>query len=242
MIGRVYYVRGVRPTFQDDFLTWLSNPISESSRIQTYTMTLLACVTGSLAFWVLWEYILYKKRVEIDKVQEREQALKDNNKVLEILLAERINELTLWRNRREKEQSTLTRNTNNLRIGNKRLEQEIFQLKELLNGLSINTDLIPLQAELEKTILEAEHNLNKQNQHQQHIEKLTQDLRLVQNKQQEDTKLQESELIQLQQQIEDIKNSRSLAEYELDQLRISEKNSQIIVKTFEKQLANQRLL
>ncbi|MEH2000953.1 MAG: NERD domain-containing protein [Nostoc sp.] len=242
VIGRVYYVRGVRPIFQDDFLTWLSNPLSESSRIQTYTMTLLACVTGSLAFWILWEYILYKKRVAIDKAQEREQASKDNNKVLEVLLAERINELTLLRNQREQEESLLTRDTNNLDIGNQILIQEICQLKESLTNLSKNTDSIPLETELEKARLEAEQNLNKQKKYQQHIEKLSQDLRLVQNIQQEATELQESELAQLQQQIEDIKNSRSLVESELNQLRNSEKNSQRIVTILEKQLATERLL
>lgn len=242
VIGRVYYVRGVRPSFQDDFLTWLSNPISESSRIQTYTMTLLACVTGSLAFWILWEYILYKKRVAIAEAKAREQTLKDNNKVLEVQLAERINELTLLQNEREQDQRTLTRDTNNLHIGNKRLKQEIFQLKESLNSLSKNTYSIPLQAELEKTRLEAEQNLNKQTQYKQELEKLNQDLQLVQKKQQEATELKESELAQLQQQIQDIENSRSLAKSELEQLRNSEKYSQIIVTTLEKQLAAQRLL
>ncbi|MHC5732736.1 MAG: hypothetical protein ACYTXY_53590, partial [Nostoc sp.] len=34
VIGRVYYVRGVRPTFQQDLMTLLSDPFSGSSRIQ----------------------------------------------------------------------------------------------------------------------------------------------------------------------------------------------------------------
>jgi len=112
------------------------------------------CLTSGFAFWILWEYILYKERVEIDKAEHREGVLKDNNKVLEVQLSERINQLTLLQNKREEEQSTLTTDTNNLRIGNETLKQEIYQLKESLNSLSTNTDSIPLTGELKKTRLE----------------------------------------------------------------------------------------
>ncbi|AFZ27252.1 nuclease-like protein [Cylindrospermum stagnale PCC 7417] len=246
VIGRVYYVRGVRPTFQDDFSNWLSNPLSESSRIQTYTMTLLACVTGGLAIWTFLEYILYKKRVSEAKAKEREQTLKDYNKALAIQLAERINELTLSQNQREREKSELIRDTNKVRNQNNKLYQEISQLKESLNRLPKNAeDLMPLQAELEKTRLEAEQNLNKQKQYQQNIGQLNERLRLAQKKQLEATEsneIKENELAQLQKQIQDIENSRSLAESELEELRSNEKGSQKIITVLEQKLYNQILV
>lgn len=72
VIGRIYYVRGERPSFQKDFSKWLSNPISQSSRVELYTMTMLACLGGGIAFWSLWEYLLYKKRVQKQEAEEKE--------------------------------------------------------------------------------------------------------------------------------------------------------------------------
>ncbi|TBR56474.1 hypothetical protein B4U84_29095 [Westiellopsis prolifica IICB1] len=70
VIGRVYYVRGVRPTFQEDIATLLSNPFSGSSRIQTYTTSLAACLGGTFLVWSILEFILYKKRVGEEKAQQ----------------------------------------------------------------------------------------------------------------------------------------------------------------------------
>jgi hypothetical protein len=69
VIGRVYYVRGVRPTFQDDLMTLISNPFSGSSRIQTYTTSLVACFGATLLIWSGLEFMLYKKRVGEEKAQ-----------------------------------------------------------------------------------------------------------------------------------------------------------------------------
>lgn len=83
VIGRVYYVRGVRPTFQEDIMTLLKNPFSDSSRIQTYTISLIACFGGTLLVWSILEFILYKKRVgeekarrELELAQAREEIAK----------------------------------------------------------------------------------------------------------------------------------------------------------------------
>jgi hypothetical protein len=70
VIGRVYYVRGVKPTFQEDLIKWLSNPFSESSRIQTYTTSLAACFGATLLIWSGFEFILYRKRVGEEKAQQ----------------------------------------------------------------------------------------------------------------------------------------------------------------------------
>lgn len=82
IIGRVYYVRGVRPTFQDDFLKWLSDPLSASSRIELYTATMVGCIGGGIAFWSLWEYLLYKKQVQKEEA-EREAKRKEEELIRE---------------------------------------------------------------------------------------------------------------------------------------------------------------
>lgn len=245
VIGRVYYVRGVRPTFQEDIATLVTNPFSGSSRIQTYATSLMACFGATLLIWSGLEFILYKKRVDKKKAEKREDELENINKVLEVQLAERINELTLLKNQREEEKNELIRDASRMRILNNRLKQEIYQLKESLNNLPKNTEnLLTLQTELEKTKLEAQENLNKQKQYQQRIEKLNYHLQLAQNKQLEANqlyKLKENELAKLQEQMKNIENSRLLAKSELQQLQSNEKNSQEIATRLEQELTNQRL-
>ncbi|WP_138504403.1 NERD domain-containing protein [Nostoc sp. PA-18-2419] len=245
VIGRVYYVRGVRPTFQEDIATLLSSPFSGSSRIQTYTTSLIACCGATLLIWSGLEFMLYKKRVDKKKAEKREDELENINKVLEVQLAERINELTVLKNQREEEKTELTKDANKLRILNNRREQEISQLKESLNNLPKNTeDLLTLQTELEKNKLEAQENLNKQKQYQQRIEKLNQHLQLAHKKQLEVNqlyKLKENELAKLQEEMKNIENSRLLAKSEFQQLQINEINFQQIATKLEQKLANQRL-
>ncbi|QLE45166.1 hypothetical protein FD723_33110 (plasmid) [Nostoc sp. C052] len=245
VIGRVYYVRGVRPTFQEDIATLVTNPFSGSSRIQTYATSLMACFGATLLIWSGLEFILYKKRVDKKKAEKREDELENINKVLEVQLAERINELTLLKNQREEEKNELIRDVSRMRILNTRLKQEICQLKESLNNLPKNTEnLLTLQTELEKTKLEAQENLNKQKQYQQRIEKLNHHLQLAQKKQLEANqlyKLKENELAKLQEQMKNIENSRLLAKSELQQLQSNEKKSQEIATRLEQELTNQRL-
>lgn len=229
VIGRVYYVRGIRPTFQGEISKWLSNPLSDSGNFETYKMTLLACLASTLAIWRFWEYLIYKKRVVMTIAETREQELKDNNRILKIQLAGRINELTSLQNQRELEKNELTNYARSLRTLNTRLEQEISQLKESLNSLSEKPEnLAPLQAELEKAKLEAETNSNKQKQYQQHIQQLNQQLQLAQQE-------------QLQQQVQEIENSRLLAESELEKIRNNEINFKKNITDLERQLDNKML-
>lgn len=102
VIGRVYYVRGVRPTFQEDIATFLSNPFSGSSRIQTYATTLAACFGGTFIIWSILEFILYKKwvgeeiaRQELELAQarqenaQRERELAEQRRLHELMIAEK---------------------------------------------------------------------------------------------------------------------------------------------------------
>ncbi|MEH2076985.1 MAG: hypothetical protein V7K57_21730 [Nostoc sp.] len=244
VIGRVYYIRGVRPTFQEDISTLVTNPFSGSSRIQTYATSLIACFGATFLIWSVLEFMLYKKRVDKKKAEKREDELENINKVLEVQLAERINELTVLKNQREEEKTELTKDAKRLRILNNRLRNEISQLKESLSNLPKNTEnLLTLQTELEKTKLEAQENINNQKHYQQRIEKLNQHLQIAQKKQLQANhlyKLKEIELAKLQEQMKNIENSRLLAKSELQQLQSNEKNSQKIAAKLEEELTNKR--
>jgi len=221
VIGRVYYVRGVRPTFQQDLMTLLSNPFSGSSRIQTYSTTLVACFGATLLIWSGLEFMLYKKR--IDK-KERDELI-DNNQILQSQLSERINELQSLQKQRDDERNELIKDADNLRSSNNRLKQEIAKLSESIKDLPNNTDS-ELQTELEKTKLQSKQNLAKKKQYEQHIQKLTQQLEIVHRKQVEH---KESQIQELQEQINN-------TESQLTELQNNEENYQETIKILENQL------
>lgn len=77
VIGRVYYVRGEPPTFREDFMGWLENPLSPSSRFQVYTPTMLSWLGAASLGWVSLEWLLQSKRRQNRLAQEREQQLID---------------------------------------------------------------------------------------------------------------------------------------------------------------------
>lgn len=75
VIGRVYYVRGVPPSFQQDFWSWLRQPFAPSSRFQVYTPTMVSWLGAGLFTWLLSEWILQTKRRQKRLAQQREQEL-----------------------------------------------------------------------------------------------------------------------------------------------------------------------
>lgn len=223
VIGRIYYVRGKQPSFQKDFSKWLSNPISQSSRIELYTITMLACLGSGLAFWSLWEYLLYKKRIQKLEAKQKEDALNQQNQTLEIQLVERVNQVELMQEQWEKERSSSTNQAEELRSHNHQLQKEISHLQNTIVSLPAVTSSYT-QTELLKIRFEADTARQKQHQQEEQVKQLGQQLQIYQN-QLAEIKKQEIEFKELQLQIEETKNARSLAESQIEQLRSSEHTS-----------------
>lgn len=339
VIGRVYYVRGVRPTFQQDLMTLLSDPFSGSSRIQTYTTSLAACFGATLLIWSGLEFILYKKRVDKKKVQqelelaqtraekaelskqnaqrerelakereekaqqelelaeirvdkaelakqnaqreaelteerrqrelaiaeekrlsdlaiaeekarrERElaeqqkQELINNNQILQVQLAERINELQSLQKQRDNERGEFEKEANNLSGLNKRLKHEIIKLRESIKKLSTNVNSVELQKELKQAQVQSQQNLKQKQEYEQSINKLTQRLQIIQIKQlqaSEQNEHKNNELQELQKQKYEIENARSLVESQLESLQKKEEDYQKIVERLEEQINQQK--
>ncbi|MBD2341828.1 NERD domain-containing protein [Calothrix sp. FACHB-156] len=167
VIGRIYYVRGVRPTFQEDLMTLLSNPFSGSSRIQTYTTSLAACLGGTFLVWSILEFILYKRRIERKKAQETEEDLINNNQILQFQLSERINELELLQQQRDDERNGFEQEANNLRSLNNKLKDELLNFRESIKNLSENRSSDQLESELEKSKLQLENLQNSLSEYQE---------------------------------------------------------------------------
>lgn len=63
IIGRVYYVRGIPPTFLNDYWRWIQNPFSTSGTHKAYFVNSMLSLNVALLVWVLVEFLLYRKRV-----------------------------------------------------------------------------------------------------------------------------------------------------------------------------------
>ncbi|MBD2771393.1 hypothetical protein [Iningainema tapete] len=209
VIGRVYYVRGIKPSFQDDLWKWIRNPISESSRAKTYTVTILAWFAAGIAFWSICEYILYKKRVQEEEAIRRERELIEQKETLLLQLRQRINQIKVLQKQWEQERINSTSQAEELRSYNQQLQQETSQLRTMISVPAV-TSLQTTQAELDKAKIEAESARQRQQQQQEQIQGLNQQLQVLQNKLAE-TKQQGALFESLQSQIEEIRTARSLA-------------------------------
>lgn len=249
VIGRVYYVRGVRPTFQEDLITLLSDPFSGSSRIQTYTTSLAACFGATLLIWSGLEFMLYKRRVDKETTDKEKQELIDNNQILQVQLAERINELQFFQKQRDNERNEFEKEANDLRISNEKLETEIVTLTNSIKTLSANANLVQLQNELQEAQTQSKENLKQKQQyenhikqHENHIKQLTQKLQVIHNQQLQASQQNEQkdhDLQELQQQINEIEDARNLAKSQLEELHRNEKNYQELVERLEQQINQQ---
>ena len=75
IIGRVYYVRGVPPTFIEDYTDWIKEPFKLTGSRTLYISTVsLFLVSGSIA-WIIIEWILYAKRNEQHLAQQQREQL-----------------------------------------------------------------------------------------------------------------------------------------------------------------------
>ncbi len=72
IIGRVYYIRGIPPSFLEDYLYWIQNPLNNSEAHKYYSLTMTIFLLGGCASWVVLEFVLYKRRI---KEELHEQAL-----------------------------------------------------------------------------------------------------------------------------------------------------------------------
>ena len=58
IIGRVYYVRGVPPTFIEDYNNWIKNPFKRTGSRTLYTSTFALFFVSSLSAWIIIELVL----------------------------------------------------------------------------------------------------------------------------------------------------------------------------------------
>lgn len=189
VIGRIYYVRGEKPSFSDDVVKWLSNPLSSSSRVETFTITMTVLLLSGLSLWLLLENLLDKKRVQEERMRETEENLIRRNRDLVLQLQQRINETNRLRRILESESIEFQEQAEQFRNINQSLQQEISNLQntieelEQTNNSAINQDVNELNRQLEmlqnllaESINQEEESRNRALESAQQIERLNQEI------------------------------------------------------------------
>lgn len=102
IIGRVYYIRGVPPTFAEDYGYWMLHPLNLKGSRVIYSLTAALFLTGGFAVWAIIEAVLYAKR------KQREQ-LKQEARELQQQLDEKIQQIPSLITQREQARAELER-------------------------------------------------------------------------------------------------------------------------------------
>ncbi|MEB3146535.1 MAG: hypothetical protein VKL02_10410 [Cylindrospermopsis raciborskii 1523720] len=157
IIGRIYYITTPRQTFKDDLIKWISNPSSNSSWIESYAVTIIATIV-----------MIILMTLEHTLAREREKKLQENNRKLQIDLAEKIQERELQQTQIDSQISQFEQEVKQLHNKIGILNQSIAQLQSQCQNESV---------ELQNKLREAQlQSLNQQKEYENGIQLLTQQL------------------------------------------------------------------
>jgi len=204
IIGRVYYIRIPKRTFKDDIIKWINNPFSTSGWIESYTVTIIAIVVTIIL--ITLEHTL---------AREREQQLQENNRRLQIDLAEKIKGRELQQAQIDSQRSQFEQEVKHLHNEIGILNQSIAQLQS-----QSQNKLLELQNKLKDTQFQSQQNLNQQQEYEDRIQLLTRQL-----------------IEQKGNQSEELRQQINQAESELRSLRLREENYQQLVSNLQQQIS-----
>lgn len=194
IIGRVYYVRGVPPTFIEDYNDWIKEPFKVTGSRTLYTSTVASFFAGGLIAWIIIEWILYAKRNEQRLAQQQREQLKREIQQIKLQLEEKNQQTIELIDQRERGLAEL----------------ESYRQEQEQN-----------KRELENQIASYESELAFKEEQQQETAQTLEDLQLLRQELQE-TSQRESEAKQrseaLNQKIADLKRDRDLRQQQSRQL------------------------
>jgi predicted RNA binding protein YcfA (HicA-like mRNA interferase family) len=194
IIGRVYYVRGVPPTFIEDYNDWIKEPFKVTGARTLYISTVALFFVSGLIAWIIIEWILSAKRNEQHFARQQREQLQREIQQIRLQLE-------------EKNQQTLEL------IGQR--ERGLAELESYRQEEEQN------KRELENQIASYESELAFKEEQQQETAQTLEDLQLLRQELQE-TSQRESEAKQrseaLNQKIADLKRDRDLIQQQSRQL------------------------
>lgn len=139
IIGRVYYVRGVPPTFMKDYTRWMQNPFMLTGANAIYTLTLILYMLGGFCSWRVLERVIRQKKIQQELAQqERKQLLEKQEQLLQQAqylqqqLQEKIQQIPVLLNQREQARAELELYQEEQEQHTHQLEQKIAQYETQL--------------------------------------------------------------------------------------------------------------
>jgi hypothetical protein len=194
IIGRVYYIRRVPPTFVEDYGDWLRNLFKLRGSGRVYSLTAALFITGGFTSWIIIELVFCSKRQQQKQLQQNAQRLKqqleEKKQQISLLITQREQSLAELESYQAEQQQYTQELEEAIAFYSSQLtalqqQQEISQnLSSLANQLTDVTEIQSLVPNLdvlaEKEINSLEKHLNPQEQDRQQIlqilELLQQDL------------------------------------------------------------------
>ncbi|BAZ48350.1 hypothetical protein NIES4103_09580 [Nostoc sp. NIES-4103] len=207
IVGRVYYIRGIPPTFLEDYWRWMQNPLSTSGAHKLYTLTITIFLVGGFASWTGLEFFLYKKRIkEIQHQRTLEQIRKEHKKLIYQFRDQ------LKRNQEESTKASLLISEYEHKIyefnnHNQRLKQKITQIQTQVAIQSNNPiNNAPVQKLLEQKISILQQQLTQSKQRE--LEAKNREEKIISQLKKEQKTLQVKNLLtqQLENKIDQLKN------------------------------------
>jgi hypothetical protein len=97
IIGRVYYIRGVQPTFEEDYQSWLKDIGSSNGNHPYYLLSAITFLSCGMLFWIITyliiEYLIRKSAIEKElfntQIHQFRQQLKSRLTQNQKLISER---------------------------------------------------------------------------------------------------------------------------------------------------------
>jgi predicted RNA binding protein YcfA (HicA-like mRNA interferase family)/chromosome segregation ATPase len=89
IIGRVYYVRGVPPTFIEDYNDWIKEPFKVTGSRTLYTSTVVLFFVSGLSAWIIIELVLSAKRKEQHLARQQGEQLQREIQQIKLQLEEK---------------------------------------------------------------------------------------------------------------------------------------------------------
>lgn len=132
IIGRVYYVRGIPPSFTQDYQRWVGNLLSNSGTHRYYSLTTALFLTMGLSAWLFIEWVLYRKRVQKRQALMSQQQSRRENDILRRQLKQRSAQLTELIAERESFALQLQTYEQEQDERTQQLNQQIVQLEQQL--------------------------------------------------------------------------------------------------------------
>jgi predicted RNA binding protein YcfA (HicA-like mRNA interferase family) len=195
IIGRVYYVRGVPPTFIEDYNNWIKNPFKRTGSRTLYTSTFALFFVSGLSAWIIIEVVLSAKRKEQHLAQQQREQLQREIQKIKLQLEEKNQQTIKLIDQRERGLAEL----------------ESYRQEQEQNKRELENQIASYESELAL----------KEQQQQETSQTLEDDLQLLWQEWQE-TSQRESEAKQrseaLNQTIADLKRDRDLIQQQSRQL------------------------